>query len=388
VIFIIKSEIFKNHFKKYAALLLLLILIFTSCSKKEEPVIIELPEDSSEDIIPPPPVIELPSSDSEAETDTEPDSETDAEPDLTGLAVNSLTGLYINEEAARQRPVAVVINNLRKALPQSGISQADIYYEVLSEADITRIVAVFRDFNSAKIGPVRSTRDYFLDFGLDMDAVFVHFGGSPAGYTFIKSNRINNIDGITDGRTFWRDQARASVPGMLEHSAYTSAERITQEIERREYRTEVKENYASFNFFDEQTPLDGATAVKKVTVPFSNSQSPVFEYNPETSVFARSQQGGAHIDEETGTQLEVTNIIIQNASMKVVDNEGRRQVSLVTQGSGYLVTHGGYAPITWAKTSHDSPTKYYDTNGEEIKLNKGKTWICVFQDYGEVIFES
>lgn len=364
--------------KRLVCFLLLVLISFSACQKQEDlPVMATLPEDFL--IMPKP--SPTPSPTPLLTPVTEP------ELDLTGLAVNNLTGCYIGEEVAGRRPVAVVINNLRKALPQSGIAQADLYYEVLAEGDITRIVAIFKEFDSQKIGPVRSTRDYFLDFALDNDAVFVHHGGSPGGYSFISSNRINNIDGMRDGQAYWRDPVRVAIQGMYEHSSYTNAEKIMEEIGRKGYRTELKEGYQLFDFYDEVSYPGGGTLTNKVTVPFSNSQCPVFVYDYKNNVFKRSQADGSHIDEETGEQLEVTNVIVQQASMKIVDSEGRRQVKLVADGKGYLITGGQYSAISWKKESHESPTEYFDESGNKLKLNKGKTWICVLQDNAEVIFE-
>jgi len=364
--------------KRRFFILLLILILLSGCSKSDEkePPDVTIPPKIASEIEPEP----LPK---------KPEDEP-AKPEeliLPELAVNNLTGLYTDDETAGRRPVAVVINNLHKALPQSGISKADLYYEVLAEADITRIVAFFNDFSSQKIGPVRSTRDYFTDFALDNDAIFVHHGGSPAGYAFIKSRGINAIDGMTDGKTFWRDPQRVAIRGMYEHSSYTSGERILTAIEERGFRTELSAGYSLFDFYDGFTLADNGPAFTSVTIPFSKYQSPVFTYDSANGVFLRSQADGPHTDEETGEQISVANIIIQFTSMRVIDNEGRREVDVIDAGEGYLITGGRYIPITWKKTSHEAPTEYYEINGDKLRVNKGKTWICILQDTAEPVFE-
>lgn len=322
---------------------------------------------------------------------------------LIGKAINPLTGLYIDEEAAARRPVAVVINNLKKALPQSGLAQADLYYEVLAEGGITRIIPVFQDFNSEKIGPIRSARHYFLDFALDHDAVFVHHGGSQeAGaanaYNAIASLSVNNLDGMRlEGTAFWRDPIRNAQAGMKEHSSYTSAEKIFESMEKLGYRKDRPEDFMlSYLFYDEPSSPRGHEPAFKVTVPFSGAQKSVFEYDEVEKVYKRFQNEEPQIDEETGEQLEVTNILIQFASVYTIagDTAGRQDATLTGGGDGYLVTNGVVVPITWKKESHHSPTEWYlkavlpeETVEEPILLNKGKTWICVFQKNGSVVFE-
>jgi len=303
-------------------------------------------------------------------------------PDLTGKAQNVLTGEYIDEEIAARRPVAVVINNLVRALPQSGIGQAAMYHEVLAESSITRIITVFQDFDAEKIGPIRSMRHYFLDFALDHDAIFAHHGRSPQGLAALGNLHIDNIEGLqVDGTYYWRDPARYAIPGMIEHSSYTSAENLWKYInDKAGYRAEKDGSFAGmFSFYAEPTaPADGEPATV-VTVPYAGSFRPAFTYNAETGLYARAQYDMPHIDELTGEQLTVTNVLVQNAEVNFIpgDTEGRRDVVLVGSGTGFLFTQGTVIPVAWKKASHASPTEWLDANGNQLSINVGKTWVCV-----------
>lgn len=326
----------------------------------------------------------------EQTTDTaqqEQQAEQEEDP-LAGKALNPLTGLYIDEGIAARRPIAVTINNLHKALPQSGISQADIYYEALAEGEITRLIAVFQEFTSEKIGPVRSAREYFTYFALDNDALYIHHGGSETGYAAIRNRGVDDLDGMSDRTAFWRDETRANQPGMYEHSSYVSSSGILESWQNEGYEmNRDPQERAMFLFHKEDKEIENGTSGQKVTLPYSTYQVSQFFYNQEESVYERYQTDEPQIDEETGEVLTVKNILIQTAPTSVIDGEGRRSIELVGEGEGVYITLGKSQPIRWRKSSYDSPTRWYDEDGRELILNPGKTWICVYPTGAEYTVE-
>ncbi len=305
-----------------------------------------------------------------------------------GKAVNPLTGLYIDEAAAKRRPVAIMINNLKAALPQSGISQADIIYETLAEGNITRLLAVFQDFNAEKIGPVRSARHYYLDLAFNHDAVFIHYGGSPQAYAAIEKLAVDNLNGLSylDNIMFWRDPARKSQKGMYEHSVYTSAEKIMTGWEKEDHRRETTENFGPMLDFQEEDVTPQGIDANTLELPFTNKISTSFQYDEEAGLYNRFQYNGPHIDENNQAQLTTKNIIVQNTEIKHIPNdaEGRRDMKLIAQGDGMYISNGKAVPITWKKDSHQSPTEYRDENGQKLMLNKGNTWIIIFPNNREI----
>ena len=90
------------------------------------------------------------------------------------------------------RPIAVMIDNHNLAWPQAGLNQAYMVYEIIVEGGETRLMALFKGVDLEKIGPVRSARHYFIDYAMENDAIYVHFGQSPQAQTDIK-RRWNNI---------------------------------------------------------------------------------------------------------------------------------------------------------------------------------------------------
>ena len=330
--------------------------------------------------------------------DTEKESKIEAaiieqeKPDLTGLAQSPLTGLYIDENYAALRPIGIMINNNHKCLPQSGISQADIYYEALAEGGISRIFAVFQHMTSEKIGPVRSAREYYTSFALDNDAIFIHHGGSPTGYNAIRERGLDSLDGMDGGIGFYRDPSRSSVPAMYEHSSYINADGIYDQVESKGYRMEQdSEKLPLFTFTDplgdELELSDGITA-SDVIIPLSYYQTSEFLYDAENRIYERHQNAMPQIDEETENVLTVKNVIIQFTDMWAIsgDEAGRMAVSLVSRGSGKYITNGKAVDITWKKDSQFEPTKWYNSEGEPLELNCGKTWVMVVQNGTNVTY--
>ena len=319
------------------------------------------------------------------------------------LVYSPLNGLPIAAEDARLRPVAVVINNIYVSLPQSGISEAAILYEVLAEGDITRIVAVFPKPLAEKIGSVRSVRDYFVDFILDYDSILVHHGGSATGGSRINSLKVDHLDGMKlEGTAFWRDPERFRQRGMYEHSSFTSAERIEEAIVKQNIRREWNEG-AEYGFLFNRDPLPFAEIAKEnggdyresteIAIPFSRNYTRRFRYHPDQQRYAAFNRDGPHIDAGLGSgegaQLYVSNIIVQFVNMHIIpgDPDGRREVATTGSGAGLLFSEGGCTTIKWERESHASPTRWFFENGQPIQLKPGATWICVLQKEANVVMD-
>lgn len=307
-----------------------------------------------------------------------------------------LTGLPIDYEYELRRPIAAVINNIHVALPQSGITSADVIYEVLAEGDITRLVAVFQSYVPEKIGPVRSARDSFVDFAFNHDAIFVHHGRSPDAITRINNTRINNLDGMQlEGSVFWRDRTYPawhanSGQRPLEHSSYTSFTRITNHLEARSIRDYVNQEPShgfSYGFnFGEVPAADYGGIAEIVRVPFSVPYTRTFIFDEYHGVYWVENIHGAHQDAETADQVSVTNVLIQITTKRVTGQLGQRTIGTVGEGDGYFVHGGMYRPVRWAKDSHVSPMRWYFMDGTPLILAPGSTWVNVFQTTGEVSF--
>ncbi len=288
--------------------------------------------------------------------------------------------LKIIDEDSKTRPYAVMINNHNTARKyHSGLQDAYIVYEMIVEGGITRMMALFKDQTTEKIGSIRSARHYFLDYALENDAIYVHWGWSPQAQSDIKSLSINNINGLTyEGTYFFRDK---SLRVSSEHTGFTSIEKLDQAREKLNYRTNLKKdillNYSVDNI--DLSNKEDAIVATNIDIPYSTSLKTSYVYDSENKVYKRFVNGVEHVDYVTKKQYTTKNIITYKLPNSTIsgDQKGRQDVDTVGSGEGYYITNGYAIPITWKKESRSSQTVYKYSNGKEIDVNDGNTYIQI-----------
>ena len=277
---------------------------------------------------------------------------------------------------SNSRPIAVSINNNHAAWPQAGLQDAYLSYELIAEGGITRILAFFKDTNTEKIGSVRSARHYFLDYVLENDAIFVHYGHSPQALSDIKSLGINNINGMYDASAFYRDKTlkRAS-----EHTAFTTMEKIKKTIKSKGYRTETdKGTLLKYSAVNKDYSKDETSKVaNNVSITYSDYQTTSYVYDKENKVYKMYMSKEEHNDLVTKKQYTVKNIITYQVENSSIDKKGRQNLYNTGKGEGYFISNGIATKIKWSKVSRSAKTKYTLMDGTELVVNDGNTWIHI-----------
>ena len=215
--------------------------------------------------------------------------------------------LKIIDESSNSRPIAVMINNIGVARKvQSGVQDAYIVYELVVEGGITRMMGIYKDSDASRIGSVRSSRHYYLDYAMENDAIYVHYGWSPQAQADISSFRINNING--DPSAFWRE---TNLGVSSEHTAFTSMEKIRATIDKKGYRKTSDQRTLLNYSVDEidMSTMEGAVVANKVKIPYS-SYYVDYTYDAENKVYVRSPKGdNSAVDYVTKKQITPKNII-------------------------------------------------------------------------------
>ena len=284
------------------------------------------------------------------------------------------------------RPIAVMIDNHNQAWPQAGLNQAYIVYEAIAEGGETRLMALFKGVNLEKIGPVRSARHYFLDYVMENDALYVHFGQSPQAESDIQKYSIQHINGIQeDGTTFWRVKDK-----YAPHNAVTSTEKILQSAKNKNYRTtSTKESV--LNYVTDEVKLEAGQGAVSVTIPHSTLQTVEYYYDEENKVYERYARNKEQTDWDTGEPVTTKNIIItmcDNYTLNDSENKGRQGLKNIGTFDGYYITNGKAIKIKCIKEARDEKTKYQDLEGNEIEVNDGNTFIHICPTTADIIIEA
>lgn len=319
---------------------------------------------------------------SAAESIAEPTEAPSTEP----ANVNLLTGLpTLTDGAIGKRPVAVMVNNVDAALPQYGISAADLIFELPVEYDLTRLMAVYGDYTQIpEVCSIRSCRYYYPILAVGFDAVYVNWGmNESVARPTVNSMDIDQYDGDEYGLgdCFGRDKARYESGYAWEHTGVFHGPNFPSVLEKDKVRTDLKEDKTgtAFNFveMDKNAAPNGEDA-QKVRVDFGANYS-VFTYDEENHEYLKSFKDSPHMDGISKEQLKFENVIVLETEIKpypgdevikYVDWEGGENAK------GYYISEGKMVPITWSKAGMYDPLKFFDANGNELQLNRGKSYIA------------
>jgi hypothetical protein len=284
-----------------------------------------------------------------------------------------------------RRPLAIKVQNAPLSRPQFGLSQADIVYEHLSEAGITRFTGIYLCQEVDKIGSVRSAR--FID--LEVPAMYkslLAFSGTSPGLL----PKFANAD--FKDREFWYDRGinsagfyrdtelrKQGVP--IEHTLFGDPAKIWEIADK--LGVNEPQDLQGLTF-DHALPEGGEPATS-IHIPYPHRNMIVdYRYDPDTGTYLRWDGGDPHIDAATGEQLSATNVVIIYANHVDADfyedyprtNHPSVQIQLWGTGPVVLLRDGQAYEGLWARPERDDMVVFRDPTGQfPIPLKPGNTWI-------------
>ena len=290
--------------------------------------------------------------------------------DPSAELISGLTGLPVTADSL-PRPLSVMINNAPAARPQSGVSEADILYEILAEGGITRLIGVFQSQTGVvKIGPIRSIRPYLLDIGESYGGVTVHAGGSPAAYAILQKEKKDDMDEIgRAGAYFWRDKERKAP-----HNLYSNAAKLREGAEKLGFAQDVKVPGYLFNNPD-YIPNGGEAAAEFSVSYLLESYKVDYKYDAKRRTYQRYVNNKAHLDLNNDKPVEAANVMVMGADHKVLDDVGRLRIDVELGGEALLFQRGQVTKGRWSRQQGD--VIRFVKDGEEALMYPGVTHILV-----------
>lgn len=299
--------------------------------------------------------------------------------------INYLTGLAdISEEAIGMRPVAVMVSNVSAAMPQYGVSDADIIFEIPVEGGLTRFMALYADYTQVPdICSIRSCRDYFPSISEGFDAFYIHWGMDSSILAHYNALDLDSFNGMyDDGGIFDRDSSRSSSGYSLEHTSMMyGGDALVTAIEEAGMRTELLEEKegTAFLFNDrEESVVPSDEVCSDIYIDFG-SASAGFTYDTEEMVYYKQFNGSDQVDGVTGLQLSFTNVFVLECTITSRnDSAGHVDVACygVSDQVGYYISNGAIQEIRWSKADEYSDLIFYDLEGNELSINCGKSYIA------------
>lgn len=332
-------------------LLILCLISLAACSP-----VIKQPEENNNPVDP---------------VEEEPEEEVEEEVVVPEIFYNIYTGLRV--EANATKAIAVMIGNTIEARPQSGLSQADVVYEIQVEGGILRLMAIFSSQFPEKVGPIRSARIPFVQKIDEWGIGIAHFGAAGTGQgdaqsLLVQIKPVMRYDGVRaiNSEFFFRTTDR-----YAPHNAYI---RLNEAVNKAPLM-----NLKAMFQFDTDFPVGGSDT-RNFDITFGPGYIINYAYDIYTLKYTRSINGVVQVDANNNQTIQVKNVIVQYVTHQKVEKVGYVLVDFTSTGVAHFFIQGKHVIGTWKYNPDTKITDYFDDAGIPMKIKPGNTWITVALD--------
>lgn len=279
---------------------------------------------------------------------------------------SQLTGNEVTKEESERPILGIMVENSEEARPQTGLDDAGIVFETVTEGGITRYLALYQEKIPETVGPTRSVRPYFVDWLMGFDASVAHVGGSEQALQMIEERDAKSINEFYNEAAFYRNKDREAP-----HDSYARTEKLVTLQKELGHKTSKVKGIAR----SDDAPSAQPTA-ETITVNYSHPIFQVqFKYDTPTNSYVRRLAGQPHIDTATNKQISVKNLIVIRMS---------RDINAIGSGEALLYKDGGVQTIRWRQKDFKDRLELTDAQGNEVTLNRGDSWFAVIPGSGTV----
>ena len=320
--------------------------------------------------------------------------------------VNPITGLPCQK--INQRPFAVMLASDEIARPLSGISSADLIFEMpVISGGITRLMALYMCELPGEIGSIRSARHDFIPLAQGFDAIFVHWGGSHFALDKLNRKIIDNIDALKNPYAAFYRKRRIPRP----HNGFSSGNRLISAAYKLGFRLE--NNFEGYPHYQNQKSKiknqndprttnqrfefgtgnskfkNDETKKRILTIGYPYPFNVEYKYDPETNFYSRWRGGRQEIDKINSKQVKVKNVVVMRARSRQIEGQ-YNDVDIEGEGDLEVYQLGKVIKGKWVKDKFNKKSKLYFLNelGEEIKFVPGKIWVEIVEPYQKVKYEN
>lgn len=305
-------------------------------------------------------------------------------PEDFGQNYNRLTGEYFADPALLQRrPIAVKISNSPPIYtrPQSGLSDADLVFEHVTEGPITRFTAIIYGRTPPDIGPIRSARLIDVELPAMYDSALAYSGSSIGVARKLFASEFSSRILRSNEPGYYR----TGEDKPYEHTLYGRPELFWQSLEERGLN--VTPTLTTQMAFSSDPPAGGSPADEAV-INYRDWTIVTWRYDPESNRYLRWADGAEQVDANYDTQISAANVIILFAPHQQDFNICEYQTDsgcqayatesqIWGQGPAIILRDGMQYEVTWKRESRPHMFTFYDDAGNAVPLQVGNTWFQV-----------
>src|SRR5690625_1783912 len=281
------------------------------------------------------------------------------------------TGIETTDDVSH-RAIAVMVSNQKQARPQSGVSKADIVFEMLTEGNITRYMAIFHSTSPDVVGPVRSAREYFFTLADSYDALYFYSGAANFVNDMISERGIEHFQGDLysgNGPLFIREDFR-----VTPHNLYLQFGEVYEAAQEKGY--DIEAIYEPLEFLDQDAEINGEDANYAKIDYYGGTPVVEFKYDETTEKYTQYMDQEQTIELDTDVPIQIDNVFIVETYHEVIDEQKRRYIDIESGGKGYLLQRGKVQYVDWEnRDGRIIPVK----DGAVVPFVPGQTWISFVQ---------
>jgi hypothetical protein len=270
--------------------------------------------------------------------------------------------------------IGVMIDNDPHARPQTGLSAADVAYEIVAEFSLTRLMAVYFADAPTVVGSMRSTRPYFALAMTEYGGGLAHCLDVPGVTSILQAGSTFNFDVChgSGGEAAFRTTNR-----VAPFNLYVNARTLAGELRQRPPRQAPA--------LRPRQPLpDTAAEAQSILVIYPGGHS--VRWTWDGMVYERRQDGGAHLDSD-GNIVNTDVVVVQRATTAPTTyfgEAGYHTVSLIGSGSIQVLAGGRTIVGSWSRSGVGAPTVFVDDLGHPLSLPPGRVFFQVVPVESEV----